>query len=184
MPVDFGGLFQFAAPPHTGGPWLLNGLLGIGMASASSEGRCLKKMLIEVERPWVNCENGVRLTFVCNPITWLMACHSFPNRQNLPHDFAGLQSTETFEAFAHQYLMTCPGAITRLFGMYEAGVVQRLEDQPMAFAEFAESIGVPDAFVQKIRRRAGPCSGSFCGGWLRTELRRADEKIFDLYDYW
>ena len=178
MPVDIMGLFEFAAPPFTGSRWLLNEIADRKLPLAHDD-QCL---LADAEKPWKRSGSNVRLTFVCNPILWLQRCHKASNHSGLPDEFQGLAHTRSFGQFAHQYMTVCPGAITRLFERYEAGVVQRLEDQPWAFTEFLESLGVPDVFVRKIQGKS--CEPLFCGGWLRTELRRADEKLFGAYDYW
>jgi len=171
--IDY-GLFSFATPPLTGEGWWIKAAQIVGLGTALPD---------RVHNSWPpNYKDNLRVTQVCHPVSWLRAFFDQPWNGCSP--LVGIKA-DSFESFVRQYLIDCPGVVSRLFGLYRADVVQRAEDQPHAFWQFAETMGVSEVMYGNLLNLNPPYMLAFgTPRWIYNEVRQAEPDLFDAYDYW
>jgi len=180
--IECPGMFRFAAPPMTGAGWFLD-VLGSTNIPCLGDGS-------NAHVPFVGESDGhlLQLSLVRNPACWLALCH-LTLRGHSPDasvdgldEFVGLD-TRSLESFFHDYLTRRAGAITRLFNVYVADTVIRIEDMPYALLELMWSLNVPRTMLQDIVFPNLPVQ-PVVQPWLHEQLRYTDGELFERYDYW
>lgn len=136
----------------------------------------------ELLQPFPNGKTNdrLRISFVRHPCDWL--CDVFSREVLLDNDIDLLPRT-SLDDFVKAYLDRFPGLISKIFLSYKAGSFLRAEDLPGCAYELLEMLGIPrpETVPQLTHLRLAPKLSSKN---LRRELRKAEEEIFDAFDYY
>ena len=144
--------------------------------------------------PFVGSRNGnrLRVTLVRHPCSWLASVYSDVLKNgsttNQLEPFSSL-TTESFDRFVFAYLNTAGGSIYRTFRPYieEADTCLRIEDMPWAALDLFESLGVPRMLRQKCVGIGKVNVSENVPLWdksLKEEVKREEEELLELFDYW
>ena len=166
----------------------------------------LHKTLVEAHRPsllhafepFVGSRNGnrLRVTLVRHPCSWLASVYGIVKRRDelddLPDPILNpfwSFATESFDRFVLAYLNTAGGSIYRTFRPYieEADTCLRIEDMPWAALDLFESLGVPRMLRQKCVGIGKVNVSENVPLWdksLKEEVKREEEELLELFDYW
>ena len=174
-------LLTFSCVPYSGEKWMIKAaqLAGFGPA-----------FWHQAHSPFPD-KRGVdefRVTSVRNPFDWLWLAYQEHKLCRL-NGYTGrisLLTADSFDKFVYRYLGETPGEITRLWKQYQADTCLRIEDQPRAFVELLEMLGVPDQFIQILQGMPRPPSvivGPYRDSSLRQIVMQAEEEYCDALDY-
>jgi len=173
------GLFTFACPPHTAADWFIRAAQSIGLGPGFR--------FHAYEQFHGTDHDRLRVSLVRHPCSWLGECWLSLQKGEIESNHTGYFSMlpkETFQQFVQSYLAKDPGSISRLYNRYEANTYLRVEDLPWAFLELAESLGVPEVMLAKIRQLTTPTQALQLPDYLHCQVIEAECTIAELYDYW
>lgn len=128
--------FDFASPPRTGTAWFVDACFRSGLGERSRG---------SVHIPHEKQRKTFCVTQVRHPCSWLASYWTtiFPGHVGVDCvDAFRFLRGGTFDQFVTSYLKKIPGGIGRMFAQYDADNYLRLEDQPGAFLELMESVGI------------------------------------------
>jgi hypothetical protein len=159
--------FDFAAPPFTCGGQFVMTMLHAGLKLV---GR--KDDLVSV--PFSADSGRLRVSLVRHPYNWLHEYHK------MLVSMLDTQTNASFNEFVLDYVQKTPGRVSWMFTGYVADTCLRVEDFPMAMAEFVESLGTPCA----ISGGHEPLNFAGQNDELRRRVVSAEKEFCLQYDYW
>jgi len=196
------GMFEFAAPPMTGGHWFVQacreaGLLLFPDNSAFSASFYPWPEGIERDRD----KDALRVSLVCHPCDWLRSVFDAfrlgPNSESknvgskyLWPRFVELPKKQGFGKFVVRYLEAMPGEATRIFNSYKADTRLRLEDMPWALVELLESMGIDRKSLDRVLALEGRQDAPKRSKWrpgrpdLRQQVMEAEAEFCRDLDYY
>ena len=178
-------LLEFAAPPCTKENWYVKSfqLLGLGPGTVSN-----------AHSAWDHGDKHrlLRLTLVRNPIDWLVAFYQAVRTgksKELNGTFGPLATLNfsSIDGFFDSYLHKAQGCVTSLFNNFEADIVHKSEDAPYALMDFTDTLEIPKIMSNQLLKIKLCCTNEepiSISPWVRTEIKKSEQEIFDRYDYW
>ncbi len=174
--IDY-GLFEFAAPPHSGVPWFLRACQLVGLGPGFAE---------QAYSPFPRTPGRrLRVSLARHPCSWLAALW----RDGAASSHVGLvgclSRDRELGEFVRDYLRTCPGSLSRALPSPGAEVVLRFEDLPWAFVELVLPLGVRRELLRTAFFHKSPHEGRRdISSRLRREVSAAERELCERYDYW
>ncbi len=173
--------FCFACPPRTGTGWLVKA------AQLAGLGPGFRKHAHAV---FNGTEDGVlRVSLVRDPRDWLQSCYTSIVKKEPDSKLLGRFNSlprDSFDEWIEAYLDDPELSVTGMFDSYQADTVMRIEDQPWAFLELLESVGVDEEY-RKIAKQCPPQNVSVeLPPWnlrLRDEVGEKESSIMEKYEY-
>lgn len=174
--------FSFAAPPRTGSTSFLSmaNLVGLG-----------ERQKTKAHIPPPNNYGGFVVSMVRHPfdflISYFLALRGGATGVDCVDVFTFARHHDSPESFIRRYLRDIPGQVGKMFDIYQANSIIRLEDLPLAAEEFFESVGVPSSTAKMVSlitpQNARKGQPHIVDKKLRRAVVEAEKDFCDRYEY-